>query len=250
MKSRGSSPSRPRQARTRCISWLVSARAAVVRAHPPVLVRIPFLFRSAIIAPPQQVQRLVADHVDHPGHRPSALRVIAFGMAPDLHIGLLQCLLRPGLTPQDTQGYTKEFRGGCFVEAGESGLVAKAAARQELAQVMGRIGGYVARRRRLHGSTRLAVPVGPVPGRGGLTALADRQDGRDKFMAQTWGHGSAEAGGCPATGWPWEWRLDGGNLAFSGRVWPAPIRVTGRGHSEENKLNPEPVAVPSIAYRL
>src|SRR3546814_11864524 len=68
---------------------------------------------------------------------------------------------------------------------------------------MGRIGGYVARRRRLHGSTRLAVPVGPVPGRGGLTALADRQDGRDKFMAQTWGHGSAEAGGCPTTGWPW-----------------------------------------------
>src|SRR3546814_17648236 len=67
---------------------------------------------------------------------------------------------------------------------------------------MGRIGGYVARRRRLHGSTRLAVPVGPVPGRGDLTALADRQDGRDKFMAQTWGHGSAEAGGCLTTGWP------------------------------------------------
>src|SRR3546814_12607782 len=80
-------------------------------------------------------------------------------MAPDLHIGRLQGRLGPGLTPQYTQGYTKEFRGGCFVEAGESGLVAKAAASQELAQVMGRIGGYVARRRRLHGSTRLAVPV-------------------------------------------------------------------------------------------
>src|SRR3546814_5548023 len=89
---------------------------------------------------------------------------------------LLQGLLGPGLTPQYTQGYTKEFRGGCFVEAGESGLVAKAAARQELDQLMGRIGGYVALRRLLHGSTRL-VPVRPVPDRGGLTALADRTDG-------------------------------------------------------------------------
>src|SRR3546814_6423440 len=80
---------------------------------------IPFLFPGAIIAPPQQVQRLVADHVDHPGHRPSARRIIAFGMAPDLHIGLLQGLLGPGLTPQYTQGYTKEFRGGCFVRSEE-----------------------------------------------------------------------------------------------------------------------------------
>src|SRR3546814_7252874 len=106
---------------------------------------IPFLFPGAIIAPPQQVQRLVADHVDHPGHRPSARRVIAFGVAPDLHIGLLQGLLGPGLTPQYTQGYTNAFRGGCFVEAGESGLVAKAAARQEPAQVRGRLGGSVPR---------------------------------------------------------------------------------------------------------
>src|SRR3546814_17081411 len=78
---------------------------------------------------------------------------------------LLQGLLGPGLTPQYTQGYTKEFRGGCFVEAGESGLVAKAAARQELAPVMGRIGGYVARRRLLRGSTRISVADGPGSGR-------------------------------------------------------------------------------------
>src|SRR3546814_1979309 len=45
----------------------------VVRAHPPVLVRIPFLFPCAIIAPPQQVQRLRSE--EHTSELQSLMRI-------------------------------------------------------------------------------------------------------------------------------------------------------------------------------
>src|SRR3546814_6349001 len=103
-------------------------------------------------------------------------------MAPDLHKGLLQGLLGPGLTPQHTQGNAEKFRGGCFVEIRKSPLVAEAAARQQPRQLFRGIPG----RGGLNHSAHLLdikrlTPPGSGPARN-LSDTAVRDNGGKAIM--------------------------------------------------------------------
>ncbi len=57
-----------------------------------------------VAARAQPVDGLVADDVDHPGHRRAGIGPVGLRVVPDAHVSLLEVLLRALFVPQHTQG--------------------------------------------------------------------------------------------------------------------------------------------------